>query len=276
MVSLLIKPLIKNNPIFPIVPERWALIDNTVLSNIRCGYYISTMGRVYSAFSSKLLNPVQHHSGYIIVSLYDTYGHSHSVLLHRIVMIMFHPIENMPEMQVNHKFPLKTDNCECNLEWATPKENIQHAIKNNLRASNGECSIYGYIQCGSNNPMISITEEMAEEICKLLMDETNQLVEIANTVGCNNSIVWSIYHGSTWQHIAVKYSFPNRYPMSLNKMHTACAMMQNTKGRYSSHADLYRDICNIIGETYNGRMNAILRRLYNRTRYTEITDKYDY
>eukprot|EP01084_Bolivina_argentea_P058576 106963_1 len=52
-----------------------------------------------------------------------------SVLVGRIILSTFNPIENHCKMQVNHKDGNIYNNKLNNLEWVTQKENIQHAIK---------------------------------------------------------------------------------------------------------------------------------------------------
>lgn len=79
----------------------------------------------------RLLKPYKYESGYLIVTLYKN-GKPKPILVHRLVAETF--IENpLNKKEVNHIDCDKGNNNVSNLEWVTPKENMQHAIKNNLR-----------------------------------------------------------------------------------------------------------------------------------------------
>jgi hypothetical protein len=100
------------------------------------GYYqVSNLGKVKSLgneFSRKerLLKPSLQSKGYLTVVLQKN-GIRNMVLVHRLVAEYFvsNPL-NKP--QVNHINGVKTDNNIENLEWVYHRENLDHAIKNNL------------------------------------------------------------------------------------------------------------------------------------------------
>ena len=69
--------------------------------------------------------------------------------IHRLVAETFIPNYANKE-QVNHIDGDKTNNCVSNLEWVTPKENIRHAINNNLSS----------IKYGSSNLASKLRKKM--------------------------------------------------------------------------------------------------------------------
>ena len=46
--------------------------------------------------------------------------------IHRLVLENFNPVENMKDLQVNHKDEIRTNNMLSNLEWVTATENINY------------------------------------------------------------------------------------------------------------------------------------------------------
>lgn len=86
-------------------------------------------GRCYIKHES-LLNGSVDEDGYIRVGLTKD-RKTKEIFIHRLVALTFIPNpENKP--QVNHKDGIKHHNMLSNLEWATDKENVIHAIKNGL------------------------------------------------------------------------------------------------------------------------------------------------
>lgn len=106
-----------------------------------CGYEASNKGRVRSKdrivykgkktiknnLIGKTLSPGDN-GHYHFVYLYKN-KKSHRLYLHRLVMLTFY---GKSTKQVNHKNGDRYDNSFENLEYVTPKENAQHALKTGL------------------------------------------------------------------------------------------------------------------------------------------------
>ena len=95
-------------------------------------YDVYEDGKIFSHYRDRFLKPDLTKLGYLQVSLtIDKKLVRYKV--HRLVALLFleENIENKPT--VNHKDGDKLNNHYSNLEWATFKENNQHAIDNNLR-----------------------------------------------------------------------------------------------------------------------------------------------
>lgn len=101
-------------------------------------YYVSKCGKVYSVHINKVKTPGFNKKGYLQLTVHRN-NKQYTRKVHRLVAETFIPNpENKP--QVNHKHPDgdKTRNTVENLEWATNKENINHAydvlgVKHNFK-----------------------------------------------------------------------------------------------------------------------------------------------
>lgn len=93
-------------------------------------YAVSADGRVYSYLREIILRPEEVHNGYLRVNLRDEDGVNRHYRIHRLVAEAFIP-NPLNKAQVNHKNGNRKDNRAENLEWATPKENIQDSIRRN-------------------------------------------------------------------------------------------------------------------------------------------------
>ena len=114
-------------------------------------YIISEAGDIFSTLNRKVakLSPGRKASGYRFVGLRcGSGGKAKYEMAHRLVAKTFisNP-DNKPE--VNHKDGDKDNNSVQNLEWALPKENINHAIKSGLINIESNCKL-------SVNDVISI------------------------------------------------------------------------------------------------------------------------
>ena len=98
------------------------------IPNYEGHYQVSNQGEIYSLKKNKKLFTRVHTKGYLEVELFKN-GKGKIFKVHRLVALAF--LGNS-DLQVNHIDGNKKNNCVDNLEWVTPKENQQHAIKNGL------------------------------------------------------------------------------------------------------------------------------------------------
>jgi predicted DNA-binding WGR domain protein len=101
------------------------------VSNVDKNYLVSNFGRVKSLRTNKILKQTTDRNGYLHVCL-CTNNKRKNMMVHRLVALSYLPNpEDKPE--VNHIDGNKENNRIDNLEWATSKENIDHAYKIGLR-----------------------------------------------------------------------------------------------------------------------------------------------
>lgn len=89
------------------------------------GLYAATEdGRIFSYRKNRFLRPRKNKDGYYRVDLCKN-GKSKTYLVHRLIAATY--LDN-PEnlLQVNHKDEDKTNNALLNLEWISPKDNINY------------------------------------------------------------------------------------------------------------------------------------------------------
>jgi hypothetical protein len=87
-------------------------------------YHISSLGRVYSTITGKMIKTSVNSRPYEYASL----RHPHKTYpVHRLVALTFIPNpNNYPE--INHKDLNKHNNKVSNLEWCTRRQNVTHAM----------------------------------------------------------------------------------------------------------------------------------------------------
>ena len=103
-------------------------------------YNVSNLGRVRSLgrfvhgnhgdyfIEGRILKPIKNKGGYLKVNI-SVNGHRQEHKIHQLVMSAF--VGDSPDgLQVNHIDEDKTNNRLDNLEYVTPKENINHGTHN--------------------------------------------------------------------------------------------------------------------------------------------------
>lgn len=155
--------------------------------------------KYYNTNKPRVIAHMKTSTGYHIVNLLID-GEEHTYRVHRLVAETFimNPDPKV-KTEVNHISGNKDDNSEENLEWASPKENINHAYKTGLMTG----------RKGEKHHMSTITEKQAIEICELLASNAFSMNEISSKMGVSYSIVKKIKNKQRWTHISKDYNFTN-------------------------------------------------------------------
>lgn len=94
------------------------------------GYEVSNLGRVKSykqCRAGKILTLHSARKGYLQVRMQDIDGAQTTKYVHRLVMMVFSPIEGAENLTVDHIDNDPTNNCLDNLRWMTAEENLARA-----------------------------------------------------------------------------------------------------------------------------------------------------
>lgn len=129
------------------INEEWKPVE---IEGVKPMYEVSTEGRVRNINTGKYIKPCIINTGYRDIRLFsgdssyyktgDYSGRYKHVLLHRLVMTTFNPIDNADEMTVDHINTDKSNNSVSNLEWVTQAENNRLGI--NYYKDHKSCDYY--------------------------------------------------------------------------------------------------------------------------------------
>ena len=122
-------------------------------------YSVSTEGEVRKDTIDYILSQSSQQDYRHVTLLID--GKQKRMRVHRMVALTFIPNpDNKP--YVNHKNGNRSDNRVDNLEWVTPSENIQHAVKTGLMKSGRAIPVIQYDLDGNE----MMTYESASEAAR--------------------------------------------------------------------------------------------------------------
>ena len=146
--------------------ERWTIVPklpnltDELNSEWQNKYMVSTLGKIRSNKSRKILKPTVNKKGYHLLATKLGgrtgklgNGKNLTVRIHRLVALCFidNP-DNKPE--VNHKNGDKSNNTVHNLEWTTPSENALHSVH----------VLGNRPKRGAENPLAIVTQQEREYI----------------------------------------------------------------------------------------------------------------
>lgn len=93
-------------------------------------YKISEEGSVWSSIQNRIIHGYITPKGYCKFTILSDLGNKVCVGRHRLICMVFKPIPNFSDFEVNHINDKPGDDRLANLEWCTPQENVQHAHRN--------------------------------------------------------------------------------------------------------------------------------------------------
>lgn len=234
-------------------------------------YLVNTKSEVFSLFSGKKLSQSLNHSGYHVVSLNTIDGKRIQRKVHRLSMMTFNYFPGCENFQVNHKDGNKDNNDILNLEWSLPKDNVQHAINNNLRKD------WKY-----DNPQAKINSDDAIKIKKLILGGYDNSYILSLIPNANNNIISSIIHGNSWKHlftdedINMMKNIRNQIILSDYQKHQLCKFFQDNPNICKTTKDYIILAINSIGVQYSDPVFRIAKRLYYKYQDDDITSLYNY
>lgn len=170
------------------------------------GYYqVSNKGRVKATGwykEPRIKVPSRNNGGYLLLSLYKE-KKIKNFLVHRLVMLAFSPVDNPARMQVNH-IDLNKENCRLeNLEWCSPKENVNHFLGSEkgkgflINIAKGDHNVpYGEAHYRSK-----LTESDVIAIRQIYAGGCHNMSEIARKFGVSNVTVKRVVRGEVWKHL---------------------------------------------------------------------------
>lgn len=211
-------------------------------------YLVSNIGEVFR--NNKKLKPSIGGNGYYAVNIVYETKKGVTKPIHRLVATAFIPNpENKRE--VNHINGNKLDNRVENLEWATPKENTQHAIRTGLMTLRDMALVHKGWQMkkdeiiakqsirvsGEGNPVARLKEQDIVLIREMYKNGLT-IMQISRELNLKRMIITDAIKGVTWKCVALDYSPPKRlrgYPVLKIKN-------GEIVGRYDKISDAVKDL----------------------------------
>ena len=167
-------------------------------------YYVSNMGRVkgckrkvsnrkngesYRELDENLLFNHPINSGYNTIR-FSKSNKKYAILVHRLVAQTFIPNDDPNKTQINHIDEDKTNNRVKNLEWVTPKENINYGthtervtkanMKNGCFKKLGELRSKTVVQLDILTDKVINTYPSTYEAARNLKIKTNKISDVCN------------------------------------------------------------------------------------------------
>lgn len=141
-------------------------------------FYISNFGNLKNINTGKLRQFSIDKNGYYRVGVKTESGKTFMIYPHRAVAQCFIPRIKGKNL-VNHIDGNKLNNLATNLEWCTPKENMQHAFQHNL------CN---------NSYKRKLTQKEVYDIINIYKQNNKSLRQLAKAYKVSQTTIFNIIH----------------------------------------------------------------------------------
>lgn len=218
----------------------------------KSGICMSPMGKEFTyTVNEKILKSAKSKNGYLRVLLVDKDNDLRiNKSIHRLVLENFNPVSNMENLTVNHIDGNKENNNLSNLEWATMKEQIAHALLIGLRHEKEQDGELNKMSILKNEDVIYIYTNPDNL-------STNELHKKFNISMAN---INNIFNDKSWIHIT-KTLFKNR----LESLYTS---KKYYKATYKENIIYFTDMKNFLKDKNISYYN-VLKLLKNRNKEYE-------
>lgn len=155
-------------------------------------YQVSSLGRVWSEVTKRVLRPAPTSKGYLSVQLYfnERPKRSRSHCVHDLVMLAF--VGPKPVgFQVDHGREGKQCNATHNLEYVTPEENIRRAKATNPPAA-----------AGTDHPNAKLTAAQVREIRRRSAAKTLRAETVAGVYGVSVATIVGVARNRTYRNVS--------------------------------------------------------------------------
>lgn len=223
----------------PFLREIWKVIDDSVIPGATGMYEVNTFGKVRNSVTKREIVPYKHKRAKsnkydYFVKLPLANGEMYHISTARLILIAFYPIDNIPNMEVNHISGDTDDLSPYNLSWCTHAENVRFAYMN------GQCS---YADTGKPR-YLSLTNEQLEKICTMIRDGYNYN-QIAKEVGVIYQVPYRIHKGEIYKDWRDKYDLQH-VPIPQERVKLSDDILSDICMRL-----LARESCESIAKRYN-------------------------
>ena len=236
--------------------------------DIRDGYYINEKGEIYSEITNRYLAGSSDKYGYRRVSLQrNSEPRQKTYKIHRLVRIIFDPVEDFESLTVDHLDGNKENNSLSNLDWCSDSENVKRAIKNEL--------IYKSHRTIKDEEVITICEWLQKGYSPLMIAQKLYPDDIVK----KTRIIQDIARKKNWKDVSCNYDFWVKYPEFNSKFWTiwdieeVCQLIQDNKNKTN------KELVNLLLQKHTISKDTAYNLIYGirtKRKYTNVSQYYNF